>query len=502
MKKLNDAVYMPVSRLLVLSLIIFGLIGCGSSSSPSTSTTPTASTFPPVASGNGRYLHDQNGMPFPILGRTAWFITSLSETDYTTFIDDTVAKGHNAIEFHVINHFPHGNNPPFGGNGALPFTKQLDGSPWSALLGFTTPYVNIATEAPDFTQPNEAYWRHVDALLAYAESKGVLCFMFPAYAGFAGGSFADGAQGWMLEMTANGATKMHTYGAFIAARYKNRANIVWMLGGDYGTGAFPFAAPALVVEQAMLAGMRSVPGQASLNFSAEWVRNSIYTDQPDATLRAAGTLESAYVDSGTVNTYARNGYAHAPAMPTFLLEEPFDEEGPDGNNFNPDATQPVRRFQWWGWFSGVGGYISGNGYVWPFTSGWQLHLNTQGAQDMARLNTFIRSIAWFNLVPSDLGTMGTLVTAGNSSPSASDYVAAAATPDGTLLVAYVPPAHSGSITIDMTVMSGSTRARWFNPASAQYTSIGTFPNTGPFSFTPPGNNGTGFRDWVLLLEKE
>ena len=496
-----------ISRLMALCLIILGLSGCGQSTSPSSApTAPTILAFPLVASGIGRYLQDQNGMPFPILGRTAWFITSLSETDYKTFIDDSVAKGYNAIEFNAVNHWPRGNNPPFGGNGALPFTNQLDGFPWSGLQGFATPYVNIATDAPDFTQPNEAYWRHVDALLAYAESKGVLCFMFPAYVGFDGGSFSAGSQGWMTEMKANGVSRMHTYGAFIAARYKTRGNIVWMLGGDHG---LPFTAPELVVEQAMLAGMTSVPGQASRNFSAEWVRNSIYTDQSDATLRAAGTLEGAYVDSGAVNTYARNGYAHAPAMPTFLLEGPYDEEGPDGNSFNPDATQPVRRFQWWGWLSGIGGYISGNGYVWPFNSlppsdDWRSHLNTQGAQDMARLNAFIRSIAWFNLVPSGLGGMGTLVTAGNSSPSASDYVAAAATPDGTLLVAYVPPGHSGAITIDMTVMSGSTRARWFNPTSAQYTPIGTFAHTGRISFTPPGNgdNGTGFTDWVLLLEKE
>jgi hypothetical protein len=146
--------------------------------------------------------------------------------------------------------------------------------------------------------------------------------------------------------------------------------------------------------------------------------------------------------------------------------------------------------------------MSGNGFVWPFNTGvWQDHLNTQGAQDMARLNAFIRSIAWQNLVPSGLGGMKTLVTAGGSTPSASDYVAASATPDGTLLVAYVPPAHSGSITIDMTAMSKPAQARWFNPTSGAYAQIGTgIPNTGSFVFDPPGNNGSGFSDWVLVLD--
>jgi hypothetical protein len=480
-------------------MIICGFQGCsGGSSSPpsSTSPTPTAVTlpaFPLVASSNQRYLQDKNGVPFPILGRTAWFITSLSVADYQTFIDDTAAKGYNAIEFHVVNHDARGNNPPFGGNGALPFTNRLDGSAWAGLLS----YVDPLSEAPDFSQPNETYWMHIDALLAYAESKGVLCFMFPAYAGGKGG-----AEGWMAEMTANGSARMNTYGAFIAKRYKTRGNIVWMLGGDYGTSPYNFTAPQLVVEKSMLVGMQSDAG-LSTHFSAEWSDPSIYTDQADATLLAAGTLEGAYSFEGDVSTYARIGYAHSPAMPTFLLEEPYDEEGPDGNRVNPNATQPVRRFQWWGWLSGIGGYISGNGYVWPFNPGWQAHLNTQGAQDMAWLNAFVRSIAWYNLVPSGLGGMGTLVTAGGSLPNQSDYVAAAATLDGTLLVAYVPPDHSGPITVDMTAMSGPTRARWFNPTTAAFIDAGIdLLPLGTMPFAPPGDNGTGFTDWVLLLEKQ
>ena len=447
-----------------------------------------APAFPVQHSANHRYLVDQNGAPFPILGRTAWFITSLSVTDYRMFIDDTVAKGFNAIEFHVVNHDPRGNNEPLGGNGAPPFTKKLNGSDWAGSLS----YGNINNDAPDFSLPNETYWTHVDALLAYAESKGVLCFMFPAYTGWQGGD-----QGWMQEMVANGTTRMRAYGAFIANRYKTRGNIVWMLGGDYSTTGF--TAPQLAVEQSMLAGMQSVGGQSSIQFSAEWSGNSIYTDQADPTLRAAGTLQGAYSWEDPTS-YVRNGYNHSPVMPTFLLEEPYDEEGPDGLDIDPYSTQPVRRYQWWGWLSGIGGYIAGNGYIWPFNDGWKLHLNTQGAQDMARLNAFIKSIAWYNLVPSELGGMRTLITAGGNRSFESNYVAAAATPDGKLLIAYVPPNHSGPITIDMTAMSGLTRARWYNPASAVYTLIGTFANTGTSSFTPPGDNGTGFNDWVLVLQ--
>ena len=449
----------------------------------------TVASFPVQYSVNERYLVDQNSVPFPILGRTAWFVTSLSVTDYQTFVDDTASRGYNSIELHVVNHDPRGNHPPFNGNGDLPFTHRLDGATWDGSLV----YQNINNQAPDLTTPNEAYWSLVDGLISYCESKGVLVFFFPAYAGYQGGE-----QGWMQEMVANGPARMQSYGAWIATRYRNQRNLVWMMGGDLGT----FNMDQNNVESALLAGLKSVAGQQSIHFSAEWSSGMVATDQP--TFGAAMTLNGVYSWEGDVNFYGRHAYSHTSIEPAFLLEEPYDQEGPDGNGYNPNATQPVRRFQWWGWLSTTGGYISGNGYVWPFRApDWHDHLDTQGSRDMARLNAFINSIRWYKLVPSGLNGMRTLITAGGSTVSASNYVAASAAFDGTMLIAYVPPAHHGSITVDMTAMSGVTDARWFDPTSAAYVNIATgLPNTGTHVFTPPGNNSTGENDWVLVLQTE
>ena len=60
-------------------------------------------------------------------------------------------------------------------------------------------------------------------------------------------------------------------------------------------------------------------------------------------------------------------------------------------------------------------------------------------------------------------------------------MAAAATPDGTLLVAYVPPAHTGTITIDMTALRGTRAGRWFNPTTGTTRAIGTFRQHRPAS---------------------
>jgi hypothetical protein len=111
----------------LLGIVAYGQEQQGYTVSSGTNHTTSASeiaVFPVRYSLNGRYLVDQNDTPFPIMGRTAWFVTSLSVGDYHIFIDDTAARGYDAIELHVVNHDPRGNHPPFNGNGDLPFLTQ------------------------------------------------------------------------------------------------------------------------------------------------------------------------------------------------------------------------------------------------------------------------------------------------------------------------------------------------------------------------------------------
>lgn len=132
--------------------------------------------FPLRPSANGRFLVDAAGRPFPILGRTAWFMALLSTADVAVFLDDTRARGFNAVELALIGHDRRGRHAPFDDRGAAPFLRRIDSQPWSGGLK----YADAAAESPDFTTPNEAYWRGIDALLADLESRGLLAFVFPA----------------------------------------------------------------------------------------------------------------------------------------------------------------------------------------------------------------------------------------------------------------------------------------------------------------------------------
>src|ERR1700681_4117562 len=123
-------------------------------------------------------------------------------------------------------------------------------------------------------------------------------------------------------MVANGPARMQSYGAWVATRYKNQKNVVWMMGGDKGTRLDPFDVAQAEVEAALLGSLKSVAGQRSLLFSAEWASEAIATHQES--FGASMTLNSAYSWSGDVNAQSRRAYAHAPVEPAFLLEEPYD----------------------------------------------------------------------------------------------------------------------------------------------------------------------------------
>lgn len=445
--------------------------------------------LPLKLSEDSRYLVDQRNTPFPILGRTAWCVISQPESGYGKFLENTLAHGHNAIEVSALCHWPMGNHPPFNGEREQPFLRRLNGEAWDGKLEFR----DIRTEGPDLLTPNENYWRYLDTFLARCEREGVVVFLFPAYLGY---DFKE--QGWGQELIANGPEKTEAYGAWFATRYRQRKNLIWMLLGDFGK----FNAIQRTAEAALIRGLKSVPGQQSILYTAESFSGENANENADfgheMTINGCYTWDT----NRPVAMVTRRGYAHQPVMPAFLLEEPYDEEGPDGNNYNRNATQPVRRFQWWGWLGTVGGYVSGNGYIWPFIDPlWQQHLNTQTALDMAWLNTFIKSIPWWTLVPSGLNGMKALIVDSENKDTAPGFVAASASKDGSLLIAYVPPAHVGPIAVDLSGLKPRRTARWFDPTSGQYRTIsGSLKGAGVHEFTPPGPNSRQEADWVLRID--
>jgi hypothetical protein len=212
-------------------------------------------------------------------------------------------------------------------------------------------------------------------------------------------------------------------------------------------------------------------------------------------LNASYTYSPAYAE--VLAAYAAN------LMPVFMVECVYEYESNAQSHQSTPLT--LRRTEYWTNLSGATGQIYGNHYTWTFTSGWKSFLDSPGALQMPHVKALFEPRAWYNLVPDD-PTAPKILTAGRGTftttgeVDANDYAAAARTPDGTLIMVYIPTLRT--LTVAMTELSAAANARWYDPANGTFTAIagGPFANTGTRSFAPPGNNSEGSPDWVLVLE--
>lgn len=481
-------------------------------------------TFPLSVHSSGRYLIDAQGSPFPIFGDSAWWAAfNLSVTDQNTYLADRLAKGFNSTLLTSIEHNGTLNKPPLDFVSNLPFTNQLGGSTYTGSPNGTLAaagnsgqwaadnYTSASTQCPNFTTPNAAYWTRLKQFVKLCGDYGQVVFMFSAYVGFAGGD-----QGWMVELLNNdantgaggltgqpyanaGKSFAWNYGAYLASFFSDTPNIIWIQGGDYGSGSTSgtFTTGQKTAVDNLMLGMKSVSGQLSQLHTAHWSRVSLATD---VTLTSSFDVESIYASTFPSQTM-RTGWAQG--KPTFQIEGEYDGDG--------SGVSPFRQYLWATYLSGGQGFFGDDsptpGPIWEFkTTGatWTSLLNTAGMQDMSRLFGFMRARPWHRLVPNALSGIGTIITANGGTIGTTNYIAACADPLGACLIAYVPPAWAlTTFTVDLsTISSGGTKAicRWFDPSNAAYSLAGTFATTGTQVFTPPGTTSDGKTDWILLCE--
>jgi hypothetical protein len=434
-----------------------------------TLTTPAA---PPAGPGTvkvgptGRYLVDQNGVPFLISGESPQaLIGDLTESDAALFFANRRAHGFNTVWINLLCNTYTG--------------CRADGSTWDGIPPFTAP--------GDFSTPNEAYFAHVDRILRLAADYGFVVLLDPAETG-----------GWLNTIVNNGVDKLRAYGRYLGTRYKDFPNIIWMHGNDYqdwGPAFDPYVS-------AIALGIRDVDTRhlqtVELNY---WVSGSLDDPAwaPLIDLNASYTYEPTYQQ-------VLKDYNRANFLPTFMVEASYEFEQ---NGSAPAGTpQQLRRQEYWSLLSGATGQLYGNYYTWQFVcpqrdnagnclGGWKNQLDTPGATQIAYVKALFESRRWYALVPDQSHAV---VTNGLGTFGTSDYVTASRTPDGTLAIAYMPS--SRTVTVDLSTLSGPVTARWYDPTDGTFRSIvgSPFANSGSRQFVPPGPNGDGDDDWVLVLE--
>jgi Protein of unknown function (DUF4038)/Putative collagen-binding domain of a collagenase len=425
----------------------------------SSGTAIAAPAYPVKKGPTGRYLVDQNNVPFLIAGESPQaMIGNLSEADAELFFQNRKGHGFNTVWINLLCN---------EGTGCRP-----DGSTFDGILPFTVPN--------DFSTPNEAYFARADRILRLAAQYGFLVMLNPAE-----------AIGWLSVMQSNGVDKSRAYGQFLGRRYANFDNIVWLHGNDYNFEQLP-TAEMDAVTTAVALGIKDFDNRHLQTVHLYFPVSSSLEDAnwaPLIQLNAAYTYELTYME--ILKDYNRPDF-----LPTFMVEASYEFEQ-NRPEFFPGIPQVLRRQEYWSNLSGATGQLYGNHYTWAFFDGWKDQLDTPGAVQMAYVTALFGPRAWYDLVPDQDHTV---VTSGFGTFGSDDYVTAARTPDGKLVMAYVPSART--LTVDMSKLSGTVTAKWYDPTAGTFTDISgsPFANAGSHNFTTPGNNSGGDGDWVLVLE--
>ncbi len=326
---------------------------------------------------------------------------------------------------------------------------------------FTTP--------GDFGTPNEAYFAHADTVLAEAEKRGMLVLLEPAYMGYEGGE-----EGWYRDLVAGGPAKIESYGRFVAERLKNRANIVWVLGGDFNP-------PELATTDALIAGIRQVDGPAPLHLPRRPQRH-----------RSAGHGRAQALASSRqyLHLHGERPQAGLAGLarvdPAVLLYRRPVREPDDGRPTGAAAGLPGRAVRCCG--SGVRGRK-------PVA----VRPGLAGGACTVRVRRPFRSYGtcWRRFHGRTFGPTSKRRLLASGTESGANAAAAAIAEDRSFALVYLPTART--IKVRLSALAGpQVRARWFDPRVGSFASAAAnVAAEGEHSFDAPGNGST---DSVLVLE--
>jgi Protein of unknown function (DUF4038)/Putative collagen-binding domain of a collagenase len=430
-------------------------------------------------SANKRFIITADGKPFFWLGDTGWLLfIKCNREDAIKYLDDRKQKGFNVIQVMVVHDINLGTNA----YGDLSIKNKDVSQP-------------IITPGNSFADAQQYdFWDHVDFVIDEAAKRGIYMALVPVW----------GSN--IKEVTTKQAAG---YAAFLANRYKNKSNIIWLNGGDIR------GSEALDKWNAIGNTIRSIDTKHLMTFhprgrnsSSAWFHNAGWLDfnmfQSGHRSYAQDTIATEKLHYGEDNwKYANDDYALTPVKPT-LDGEPSYEDIPYGLH---KADQPywqdyeIRRYAYWSVFAGGFGFTYGQNAVMQFyTPGdsgisyfpkqkWQDGLHAPAAGQMQHLKKLLLSKSYFDRVPAQ----ELIVDNGER------YERVAATKGKNYAMFYVYNGRDFKVEIKKLKFYPG-KASWFNPKSGEQKIIQEYRNTTIKSFDPPGEKMNG-NDWVLILEK-
>ncbi len=421
-----------------------------------------------TVSENGRYLI-AGDQPFFWLGDTGWLLLSkLNQEETEKYLEDRREKGFNVIQVMVLHSLD---------------VVNVSGD--SALIN-----KNVGT-------PQEGgYWKGLDFAIDLAEKKGIYLALVPVWG-------SNVKAGHVTEKEAE------TYAEFLAKRYKDKSNIVWMNGGDVRGD------DSIRIWKTIGNTLKKHDPNHLVTYhpfgrtqSSTWFHNEPWLD--------FNMFQSGHrsYDQDTARNELRYGednwryvlsdYNKLPAKPT-LDGEPSYEGIPRGLHDTLQARwsdNDVRRYAYWSVFSGACGFTYGNNSVMQFYTSspkagaygarepWTEALNSPGVNQLKYLKDLMLDYHFEQLVPDQ-----SILT-----DSGERYNRLVALKGLNYLLVYTYNGRSISLKTDQLV-GNKFKFGWYSPRDGKFVVGGTMKKGKFAEFDPPGNQQEG-EDWVLILKNE
>lgn len=420
-----------------------------------------------------RYLKHENGAPFFWLGETGWLMPErLNREEVPYYLECCKNAGYNVVQVQTLNGVP-----------SMNFYGQ-----YSMTDGFDFSHID--------RKGVYGYWDHMDYIIRTAERYGIYIGMVCIWG-------TPVSQGLMDVKEAQ------AYGTFLAERYKDAPNIIWIIGGDIRGDV------KTEVWEALATSIKAVDKNHVMTFhprgrttSAKWFNNAEWLDfnmfQSGHRRYGQRNGDGDYpIEENTEEDnwrYVEACQAETPLKPV-LDGEPVYEDIPQGLH-DPEEVRwsdaDVRRYAYWSVFAGSFGHTYGHNSIMQFyrpgysaaygaDKPWYEALKDPGFNQMKYLKNLILTFPFFERVPDQS------VIAGKNGIRY-DRVIATRGKDYMLVYNYtgIP------MQIDLTKIEGARKSAWWYAAkSGKLTYIGEFENkVTSFQFDGGYNSGN---DQVLIV---
>lgn len=427
-----------------------------------------------IVSENSRFLQHENGTPFFWLGDTGWLLPqNLDRNEAANYLLNCRNAGYNVVQIQVLNGVPSIN--------AYGQMSNIDG--WN--------FSDIDRKGV------YGYWDHLDYIVKTAEQQGIYVGMVCIWGGL--------VKAGLLDM--EGARK---YGTFLANRYKDCPNIVWIIGGDIVGDV------KMEVWDTLAETIKSIDANHLMTYhprgrtvSARWFNSRKWLDfnMFQSGHRRYGQRMDNKDYPIPDNTeednwmYVDSAWSYKPIKPV-LDGEPSYERIPVGLHDAREGywqASDVRRYAYWSVFAGSCGHTYGNNCIMSMWKPghkaaygnvddmipWYEAQKDPGYSQMKHLKTLMLAFPYFERVPDQ----SIIVNNGEK------YHRHIATRGKDWLMVYN---FSGDLMrLDLTKVSGSRKkVFWLDCATGNYTYVGELPNkTLSFQPAPPH---AGICDGVLV----